>query len=230
MTDPSSTLRSAREATIDALTQRFAADELSMPELERRLERARTATTREQLRALLADLAAPAAPPPAPVPKGGKSLAEPADATRVARPRPREAEELQPGSHLAIAVMGGTRRAGRWRPPGRMLAIAIMGGVELDFRDAVLAPGVTEIDVFTFWGGIEITVPPGVHVDAHGLALMAGFDQVAESESDPPPDAPTIRINGVAIMAGVEIHVRRPGEPKDVASREGGKKQLPEGS
>lgn len=229
MTDPdpapAPTLRSAREATIDALTQRFAADEISLAELERRLDRARAATTRDELRRLLADLSAPAPTPPVPMPEGGRAPAEPADATRVARPRSREADEPRAGSHLAFAVMGGTRRAGKWAPPGRILAVAIMGGVELDFRDAVLTPGVTEINVFAFWGGVEIVVPPGVRVDSHGMALMAGFDEVAEEETDPGPDAPTIRINGVAIMAGVEIHVRRPGESKG----KGTKGEEPEG-
>ncbi|HUG42247.1 MAG TPA: LiaF domain-containing protein, partial [Longimicrobiales bacterium] len=171
------------------MCREFANDVLTLPELERRLARAREAGTPEDLRALLADLTPLSAPVPAPP-----------DATRTTPTRSREGTgERRRGSHVAFAVMGGTRRAGKWTPPGNMLAIAIMGGVELDFRDAVLTPGVTEINVFAFWGGVEITVPPDVHVDTHGLAIMGGFEQAAELESDPPPDAPTIRVNGVAI-------------------------------
>ena len=103
-----------------------------------------------------------------------------------------------------------------------MLAMAIMGGVELDFREAVLTPGVTEINVFTFWGGIEITVPPGVHVESNCMALMAGYEEdAAVVENDPGPDAPTIRINGMAIMAGIEVRVRRPGEEKRASGAAG---------
>lgn len=203
---PTRSLQGAREHTIDALCREFANDVLTLPELERRLARAREARTPEDLRALLADLSPLSAPVPAPP-----------DATRTTpTPKPTRSRErmgeLRRGSHLAFAVMGGTRRAGKWAPPGNMLAVAIMGGVELDFRNAVLTPGVTEINVFAFWGGVEITVPPEVHVDTHGLAIMGGFEQAADLESNAPPDAPTIRINGAAIMAGVEVHVRRAGE------------------
>lgn len=79
----------------------------------------------------------------------------------------------------------------------------------------------TEINVFAFWGGIQITVPPNVHVDTHGMAIMGGFEQAADQESLAPEGAPTIRINGLAIMAGVEVKVRSPGET-DTKKIEGG--------
>ena len=214
MSEAPATLRTAREATIDALCDGFARDELSLGELERRLARAREAQTREELRSLLDDLQRPPAPVPTRPQQRKRMGAEPADATS-ARPRSIGDVPARRGSHLAIAVMGGTRRSGKWEPPGNMLAMAIMGGVELDFREAILGPGVTEINVFAFWGGIEITVPPGVFVDTHGMAIMGAFEEDAELESEPPADAPTIRVNGIAIMAGVEIRVRRPGEPKE---------------
>lgn len=208
MTEPT-TFRAAREETIDALCREFARDSISMPELERRLARAREARTRSELKALLSDLG------PALVPATAGS-AEPAG-TRAATPA-RKAPPGEPAartsSHLAFAILGGTRRAGRWVVPDTMAAVAIMGGVELDFRDAVLRPGVTEINCFAFWGGIEITVPPGVHVDTHGFALMGGFEQVSDLESDPPRDAPVIRVNGFAFMGGVEVKVREPGDDR----------------
>lgn len=209
MIDATATLRTAREETIDALCREFARDALTMPELERRLTRAREARSQDELRALLADLPAPVAPAPAPSWRSRRSGVEP-DATRTsvaAKP------ENRLGSHLAIAVMGGTRRVANWAPPGNMLAIAIMGGVELDFREAILQPGVTDINVFAFWGGVQITVPPNVRVESHGLAIMGGFE-AADRPSSPGQDAPVIRIIGVAIMAGVEVKVRAPGERK----------------
>ena len=206
MTDPAPTLRAAREEAIDVLCREFARDTLALPDLERRLTRAREARTVDELRALLAELPAIA---PVPAGRGGRVPTEPADATRTT---PARTAERRRGSHLAFAVMGGTRRAGKWQPPGSMFAFALMGGVELDFREAVLGPGVTEINVFAFWGGVEITVPPSVHVDTHGMAIMGGFEQAADQESRAPEGAPTIRINGLAIMAGVEVKVRSPGE------------------
>lgn len=199
------TLAQAREATIDALCTGFAEEALSMSELERRLETARSARTREELNRLLRDL------PAANVPM--KTPAKPAPRGRTAMPaRPPETRPASDtSSHLALAIMGGTRRAGRWTPPPEVVAVAIMGGVELDFRDAVLVEGETEINCFAFWGGIDITVPPGVRVESTGFAFMGGFDHVDDLETRPGGGAPTIRVNGFALMGGVEIKVAEPG-------------------
>lgn len=203
-------IRGVREDTIDDLCRRFADDELSLADLERRLEKARAARTRAELTELLSDLR----PAPAPVAQtGARGREQPArrsgsipGAAREARPTA-GTPAVRPSSHLAFAVMGGTRRSGRWAPPSTMAAVALMGGVELDFRGAIFSGGVVEINCFAFWGGVEITVPPDVHVDTRGFAFMGGFEQTAELETDPGPDAPTIRINGFALMGGVEVKV-----------------------
>ena len=201
-------LRQAREETIDALCQGFARETLSLGELERRLETARSARTRDELTALLRDLPGTTVParPSDPAPSGGTRPAKRAE-RRPAPSRDDEETGTRSSSHLAVAVMGGTRRAGRWAPPPEMAAVALMGGVELDFREAVLAPGVTEINCFAFWGSVEITVPPGVQVESRGFALLGGFEQEGETETTPDPDAPRIVVNGLALMGAVEIKV-----------------------
>ena len=211
-TDKPTSLRQARDATIDALCEGFAAESLSMSELERRLEAARAARTREELNRLLRDLPGQNVPMRAEAKPTGTPAAQPKrKPAERQEPRPARNEKVRSSSHLALAIMGGTRRAGRWAPPGDMVAVAMMGGVELDFRDAVLEPGTTEINCFAFWGGVEITVPPGVEVESHGFAVMGGFDQDAELPTNPGPDAPTIRVNGFALMGAVEIKVKEPG-------------------
>lgn len=203
-------IRAARESTIDELCRLYAHDALSMNELERRLERARAARSRNDLDALLEDLqaprqAAPVAPPEnRPGTEDGRETAPDVHSPESNRPARR-------ASRVALAVMGGTVRSGRWKPPPGMVAISIMGGLDLDFREAVLEPGVTEVFCFAFWGGIDISVPPGVHVEVDGFALMGGFDQGADLESHPDADAPTIRIKGAAIMGGVDVRVRERG-------------------
>lgn len=203
-------LQAAREHAIDTLCRRFADDTLSMAELERRLDTARAARTREELRTLLSDLPGPlpAAPDATAVGASGAGR-EPGRSGSVA---PSEGE-VRSSSSVALAVMGGTRRAGKWAPPRDMLAMAVMGGVELDFRDAVLEPGsVTTINCFAFWGGIDITVPPEVHVDTRGFALMGGFDQTGEAWEEPPEGAPTIVVNGFALMGGVDVMIKERGQ------------------
>lgn len=237
MSPEPTSLRSVREDTIDELCRRFAADQLSLAELERRLEKARSARTRSDLGALTADLQParePAARPPraarparatrppssavgepGSASSAGVSIPEAASAARPSTRRDtagRGGQGARPSSHLALAIMGGTRRAGRWVPPSTMTAVGIMGGVELDFRSAVFDSGVVEINCFAFWGAVEIIVPPDVHVDTHGFAFMGGFDQVSELDTHPAPDAPTIRINGFALMGAVEVKVAEAGE------------------
>jgi hypothetical protein len=222
MTEPT-TLQVAREQAIDALCRRFADDTLTLPELERRLETARHARTREELRALLSDLPAPPAAPATRETDAART-GRPARPTRTPVPRPAGAEgEVRTSSGMALAVLGGTRRAGKWAPPESMLAFAVMGAVELDFRDAVLEPGsVTTINCFAFWGGIDITVPPDTHVDTSGFALLGGFEQADEAWGDPPEDAPTIRVTGLALMGGVDVKVRDRGQRRSGPSRSRG--------
>ncbi|MDX1673249.1 MAG: DUF1707 domain-containing protein [Longimicrobiales bacterium] len=208
-TEKPTSLRQAREETIDALCQGFARESISLGELERRLETARSARSRDELAALLRDL------PGTPAPARPASTASRATGTEPAKrperrpaPSPDDAEAgVRSSGHLAVAVMGGTRRAGRWAPPQEMAAVALMGGVELDFREAVLGPGVTEINCFAFWGSVEITVPPGVEVESRGFALLGGFEQDGESDTAPDPEAPRIVVNGLALMGAVEIKV-----------------------
>jgi hypothetical protein len=190
--------------------EHFANDVLEVEDFERRLDLAHAATSSDDLRALLADLPGTANLPAtrddnqAPASRPGYSIASPAQVK---------------DSEVVVAIMGGSSRRGHWRPARKNYAIAIMGGTELDFREAALAPGITEVQVWTMWGGVEIIVPPGVNVESHGIALLGGFDHSGTAESIPDPLAPTIRITGVAVMAGVEITVRHPGEKKGDARR-----------
>jgi hypothetical protein len=91
-------------------------------------------------------------------------------------------------------------------------AFAFCGGVELDFREAVMPPGLTEVKVFAMWGGVEIIVPPGMNVVCDGIGIMGGFEHAPETNATPDPIAPTLRVSGVALMGGVEVTVRHVGE------------------
>ena len=89
-------------------------------------------------------------------------------------------------------------------------------GAEIDLRDAELTSPVVEISAIAIMGGIEIIVPPGVRVEADGLALMGGFeDKVVEPGSTMSATAPLVRITGLALMGGVEAKVLGKGAPAD---------------
>ena len=205
----SSSLEQGREKTIDALTDHFADDRLSVEEFERRVDVAHRARSHDELQSLLDDLPAPP-----------RSLARQGSSAPSERASYTVADEDGLKEHgLVVAVMGGTGRKGRWTPARRNLVLAVMGGAELDFREAVLPPGVTEVTVYTMWGGVEIVVPPDLHVESTGFAVMGGFEFAAEEHVPPRPGAPSLRISGVAVMGGVDINVRRPGETARDARR-----------
>lgn len=205
--DAAQPLSQTRQVTIDALCEHFANDSIAMEEFERRVEIAHRAASAEELKELLRDLP-------------GANVPAPRDATAPAvRPRPKvTAAAHQKEQGFVVAIMGGAVRKGRWHPARTNFAFALMGGTELDFREAFLPPGVTEVQALTIMGGVEIIVPPGVNVESHGIGIMGGFDHVA-GEDDYDPAAPTLRISGLALMGGVEIRVRHPGESSQDARR-----------
>jgi hypothetical protein len=87
-----------------------------------------------------------------------------------------------------------------------------MGGLSLDFREALLPPGETDVWIFTLMGGAEIIVPPGLTVESDGIAIMGGFEHREDSSITDDPNAPILRLRGLALMGGVEVSIRYPGE------------------
>lgn len=82
-----------------------------------------------------------------------------------------------------------------------------------------MPPGVTEIRCFALWGGVEIVVPLGVAVECDGIGILGGFEHRHETELLTDPDAPVLRIRGIAIMGGVEVTARYAGESARDARR-----------
>jgi hypothetical protein len=99
------------------------------------------------------------------------------------------------------------------------LSIAVMGGLELDFREALLPPGETEVWIFSLMGGAEIIVPPGLTVESDGVAILGSFEHVEDAEVQRDPTSPVLRVRGFSVMGGVEISVRYPGESPREAKR-----------
>ena len=176
-----------RAKVIDALTEHFAQDRLSLEELEQRLDRVYAATTSSALTEVLSGLPALSQP----------TAVAPAPSALPAREKGKE--------KTLFAFMSGVSRKGPWPVPPTVNAIAIMGGIELDLRFAQLTAPVTEIQIFALMGGVEIIIPPGVRVESEGFAFMGAF---GNDVGDPgTPNAPVVRLTGFAMMGGVEVRV-----------------------
>ncbi|MBI4537992.1 MAG: DUF1707 domain-containing protein [Gemmatimonadetes bacterium] len=206
---PSSLLK-ARDQTIEALCEHFAHDALTLPEFERRVDLAHRAISQTELARLVGDL--PALPVPAGTAGRAPAPAAPPPSQAVSPVRVRDWQ-------LLVAILGGAARRGRWIPPRRLFIYAFWGGADLDFREAQFGPGVMEVTVVAIMGGASIVVPPGLAVEAGGVAIMGGFDHVEEVAGGRDPTAPILKIHGLVLMGGVEIDVRQPGETKSEARR-----------
>lgn len=182
----------AREQVIQSLGEHFAQDRLSLDEYERRVQEAWRVPSTEALMSLTSDLALP-------VPAGQG-------------PRPAVADDANVPSRSAapkrfLALLSGVGRMGRWEVPARVRAVAVLGGIDLDLRQAILTAPVTEITVTAVLGGVSVKVPAGVRLESEGSAILGGFaDQVIEPQSED-PNAPIVRVRGIAILGGVETRV-----------------------
>jgi predicted membrane protein len=102
-----------------------------------------------------------------------------------------------------MAFMGGLRRTCNSKDFRGGELTAIMGGCEIDLRECVIKEEYAVLDMFAFWGGIEVKVPGEWTVVIEGTPLLGGFDD----KTRPPlgGDARRLIIKGHAIMGGVEI-------------------------
>jgi hypothetical protein len=106
---------------------------LTLTELTERTEAAYTATTRGELARISADLPAAA------------SAAAPAPATTQGADR-----------EWVVAIIGDTRRQGRWRVERPLAALAVGGDVVLDLRGAEVPQGQVAIDATAVMGDAKV--------------------------------------------------------------------------
>ena len=202
-------LAGTRQQAIDALCEHFANDALSVDEFERRVDLAHKAESSEELRKLLQDL-----------PTGDLPIRR----EEVTPAHPPRAEASVPAHRVKekgvmVAALGGVERKGRWIPARQNYAVAVMGGLSLDFREALLPPGETDVWIFTLMGGADIIVPPGLTVESDGVAILGGFEHREDATISHDPEAPVLRLKGLAVMGGVEVSIRYPGESVRDAKR-----------
>lgn len=200
----------AREKVIDILSESFAQDLVSIEDFERRVTLAQKARTMPELGTAIEGLRAGAPGSPA---AGRGELAT----------MPRLAADLPMGrirpTDRAVAIFGETNRSGAWIPARRNTLVAVMGSMELDLREALLGPGETAFTVTAVMGSVEVIVPPGLHIECSGSAILGSFEHRETRALPASGDMPMVRIDGFAVLSSVEIEYRYPGESKREARR-----------
>jgi hypothetical protein len=198
-----------RERAIEVVMEHFSNDVMDLARFEEILDTINGCTTAVELRNLLQQLpplAGSEEPTTDMIPaQGGGPIV--VDANRV-----REYGFL-------VSVLGSTARSGRWIPARRTFALGVLGGISLDFRESVLGPGPTDVNVLAVLGRAEIIVPPGMAVEVDGMAVLGGFEHQTDTPLRNDPDIPTLRVRGLAILGGVEVRVQLPGETHREAKR-----------
>ena len=163
-------------------------------------------------------------------------MAEGDEADRPVRhpPGPRSGAAVAPPSadrQRIVAAFGPNQRAGYWEPAERVEALSLFGEVKLDFREANLYEGVTEVQCTSIFGSVRILAPAHVVVDANGAGIFGGFEHrspkegllrnvsrrlLGESpdagapEPDPEAEPAVLRIRGFAVFGNVVVQQRAP--------------------
>lgn len=112
----------------------------------------------------------------------------------------KRAEESGTNDNEKVAIFYGEESRVRGDYTGGSLT-AVFGGVDLDLRQAKIKDGAV-IDVFTFCGGINISLPDDVIVENGVRGVLGGSDD----KTVPKPSAKkTIYLKGECVLGGLEI-------------------------
>ena len=172
-----------RDAVARRLSEEFAADRLSIEELERRLDLVYRAQSATELAVLTSDLPAPVA---------------------MASPDVR-------GSHGEVTrsirtLLGNAVRSGPMELPAHLEVRAILGNVELDLREASFG-AFTEISIKSVLGNVEITLPMGVRVENDGDGILGSCEcHVAAGSMPMVGTSPVVRLTGRSVLGNVEVY------------------------
>lgn len=180
-----------RDRAASVLNEALAEGRLTPEEHSERLDSIYAAKTQADLVPALEDLpAVPDSRSPAPV-------AGSAPATRH-------------GGRI-IAVFGGASRKGSWRVPASSQVVTVFGAADIDLRDAILPGREITIRAVSVFGGLSITVPPGMRVVDSGVAVFGGRDVSGDSAESEAPDSPVLRLEGACVFGEVSVKYKPKG-------------------
>lgn len=199
-----------KQRSIDKLTDYFSRDVLSSDDYEIYVEKVEKAFTVAEIDAILANL---------PKVKSSFTLGENQstnnstaynqnntsgyDQNNADRPYAQMTEMP------VFSILSGRKISGSKLASGQTQVFCLMGGVDIDFRNVNLKPGENRVEVFCLMGGVDIIVPPDLAVHNNAIAIMGGSDIRRDVKQEAYPGEPYIVIEGVILMGGVEVKVRK---------------------
>ncbi|MFI5669231.1 DUF1707 domain-containing protein [Streptomyces sp. NPDC051704] len=183
-----------RDRIAHILADALAEGRLTADEHSERLDSLYAVKTVGELQVLVRDL--PASGGPAAAPAYGQ----------YAAPAPHPAADGRAAvSETVVAVCSSSTRKGRWRPGAHTRVVSVLGDVTIDLTEAVFEQQVTEIDVTSVLGNVEITVPENVTLRGYGSGVLGNFEVHGEGRAETTdPSAPVVIIRGFALLGNIE--------------------------
>ena len=126
--------------------------------------------------------------------------------------------DLAPATTALVAVQrtrvrfGSLERRGPWTVPQRLYARVLCGNLELDLREARLAPGVTTIEIDITMGNVEIVAPPGLAIDVDASSFLGNVEDRVEHVAA--TTAASIRVVGRVRLGNLEVTTLHLGETR----------------
>lgn len=118
-----------------------------------------------------------------------------------------------------VAVCSSSSRKGRWRPGAHTRAISVMGDISIDLTQAVFEQQVTEINVTSILGNVEILVPENVTLRGYGSGVLGNFEVRGEGRGETDPQAPVVIVRGFALLGNIEARPKLGARLVDLANR-----------
>lgn len=106
---------------------------------------------------------------------------------------------------LALVASSKSSR-GPWRPARKVRSVAIFGATEVDFRQAQLPDGETQVALYCLFGTNSLVVPSDIPVTVTGLSLFGSRTmRRSPAKQMPPPTARSLRVSGTSIVGRLSV-------------------------
>jgi hypothetical protein len=102
-----------------------------------------------------------------------------------------------------FAILSGSELQPVSRPFRGADLSAVMGGIKLNLSNARMEGDAAAIDVFAFWGGMEIHVPPDWTVVSKVTTLLGAF--IDKRRPTSVVATKTLIVRGTIVMSGIEV-------------------------
>ncbi|MFH7593670.1 DUF1707 domain-containing protein [Streptomyces racemochromogenes] len=117
-----------------------------------------------------------------------------------------------------VAVCSSSARKGRWRPGPHTRAVSVLGDITIDLTEAVFEQQVTEFNVVSVLGNVEILVPENVTLRGYGSGVLGNFEVRGEAATAD-PRAPVVIVRGFSLLGNIEARPRLGARLVDLADK-----------